>query len=153
MIDTPDLIAFTPGLAVGGEPPSTPGMTAAELRMTRERLGLTSEVCAEMLALYDAEQVDADALAKARRSAERKMRRWEQGQNQIPETVREGMELLERVHLSTVIELVKQLDAAESKVLAIPAGDTANFPGGWWRAVAYEVAVRVPGLRIKYADA
>lgn len=153
MIDTPDLIDFTPGLRVGDPMPNAP-MTGAELRSIRERLGLTSETCALMLGLYDAEALKGDpaALAKARRTAERKMRRWEQGQNPVASNVPEGIELLQRVQASMMADLVERLVAADSLVLTIPAGDTANFPGGWWRALAGAMQEEVAGLRIVYAD-
>lgn len=145
LIDVTTILAAAPQVQVGTHPTpdGTQPMTAAEFRMTREYLGLTG-----------------DQLAALTGRDARTIRRYESGAQVVPDEVRLDIELLEQVHASIVAALVAQLAVARENVLTIPTphkADGANeavggLPRSWWRSVAYEVALQVPGLHVRYSD-
>lgn len=127
----------TPGLRVGGvpEPDGDQPMSPAEFKMVREAWGWTLDAIAAYLT------VDP-----------RTVRRWEAGRSRIPDGVREAMELLEEHLVALVDELAGLLRDASDVVLEVPAGDAGGLPAACWRAVAYRVSERVPGLYVTYGD-
>lgn len=128
-----------PAVTVGGfpEPDGTQPMSPAEFRMVREGLGLTGDGIAEYLGLTSGRQV----------------RKWEAGTAPIPDGVRVELEKLEEVASGLVAGLVAELRDAADCVLSIPAHDTEGSPAGWWRMIAWRVALEVPGLYVRYSDA
>lgn len=117
-------------------------MCSLELVTVREALGLTR-----------------DALARDLGVSRESVTSWELGRRNIPYEIRGAIDRLETYTASIVEQLVGQLTlAADKPVLGVyardddmpaPPSDAPLTPTArWWRAVAYEVARQVPGLRI-----
>ncbi|WP_043654507.1 helix-turn-helix domain-containing protein [Nocardia thailandica] len=116
-------------------------MTAAEFKVVREYLGLTTR--------WLSEQFNVD---------ERSVQRWEGGQRVIPEAVREAMEALEAHAGEMVGRLVAVLnDMAEPAVLTYRTDrefhqhfPEETRPAAWHRAVVARAVQEVPGVSIDY---
>jgi len=117
-------------------------MTPAELRVVREWLGLTGEALGALIGVQD-----------------RTVRRWEAGQDRVPEGARLDIERLEDMAAAAVGAVVDQLaDAREVRMLTYRTNDDfwahrpelAPHPASWHRAIAARVAQEVPGLAIDY---
>lgn len=128
------------------DPPGMPEderMTAAELRVTREFLGLTPEWLAEHL------EVSA-----------RTVRHWEAGKYAIPDGVRLEVEDLEARTTGFIGGIVEKLMDIPDPVVVTYRSDAEyeaahpeiEFPASWHRAVIARVAQDVSGLGIAYAD-
>lgn len=126
------------------DPPGMPEderMTRAELRVVREALGLTGDWLAAHLGV-----------------SPRTVRHWEAGRYAIPDGVRLELERMEAVAAGVVEEGVKRLRDAPEPTLAVYASDEdvraahadSPWPAAWHRAVAYRIALEVPGLSIVY---
>lgn len=116
-------------------------MTAAELRVVREYLGLTIEwLCADL---------DVQG---------RTGRRWESGESPIPDGVRARIEEIEQQTAALVDEAIAACrDAREPEMLTYRSDadyrmhhPEAAWPASWHRAVVGRVAQEVPGLVIDY---
>jgi DNA-binding XRE family transcriptional regulator len=122
--------------------PADERMTAAELRVVREYLGLTG-----------------DALAAHLGVSSRTLRHWEAGVYAIPDGVREEIEDLEEVTARAVDDAVAQLMDVPDPVAVVYRTDDEyhhahpeiTLPASWQRAVVARAAERVPGLGIDYA--
>jgi transcriptional regulator with XRE-family HTH domain len=119
-------------------------MTPAELRVIREWLGLTGEALGQLVGVQD-----------------RTIRRWESGQDRIPDGARLDIEHLESLATEAVEALTSQLrDAAEISTLTYRTNEDfwahrpalAQYPASWHRAIIARVAHEVPGLEIGYAQ-
>jgi len=116
-------------------------MTAAEMRVVREYLGLTTRWLADHLQV-----------------AERTVHRWENAQSPIPDGVRVAIELLEQATARHVSAAVAACNDAGDPALATYRTDQdyrrhhpeQPWPAGWHRAVCARVAQEVPGLAIDY---
>lgn len=118
-------------------------MAAAELRVVREYLGLTTRWLADHLAV-----------------AERSIHRWESGDPRypIPDRVRLHVEQLEARTADVVTATVDACnDARDPAILTYRTDQDYRvhhpeqpWPASWHRAVAARVAQEVPGLAIEY---
>lgn len=116
-------------------------MTAAELRVVREWLGLP-----------------APWLAAHLQVAERAVSRWESGASVVPDGVRLEVERLERVtaeHVDTAVRAAEDARDPELLTYRTDADFRAHhagqlWPASWHRAVCARVAHEVPGLVITY---
>lgn len=126
------------------DPPDMPQderMTAAELRVVREFLGLTPEWLAEHLNVTG-----------------RTVRHWERSKYHIPDGVRLEIEDLEYRTGTFVSGVIEQLmDLPDPAVVTYrsdaeyhAAHPDVPFPASWHRAVVARVAQEVPGLSIDY---
>lgn len=113
-----------------------PAMTAAELRIAREDLGLTAEWLAAWLGV-----------------ALRTVRRWEHGHAVIPDSVVGEMSALTYMADEQIAQWVKVLRADPEAVLRIPReGDVDGWPASWWRAAAARIIEEVEDLRVVYSQ-
>lgn len=124
--------------------PDDERMTAAEFRTVREWLGLTGDALAAWLGVNP-----------------RSARRWEQGEQPIPDGVRLNIEELEAHTAKNVTAAVSQLmDAPEPTAVVYRDDETfwAAHPEArpltaqWHRRVIARAAQEVPGLAIDYRD-
>lgn len=115
-------------------------MTPAELRVTREFLGLTGDCLAAILDVNP-----------------RTVRSWEQGRDPIPDRIRVEVEHIEHVTATAVGELVAALEqTADPTVTVYPTDadmhrarpDTAHLTARWWRHVVARACLEVPGVDI-----
>lgn len=123
------------------ELPPDERMSAAELRVVREHLGLTTRWVAARLDVQ-----------------ERTVHRWESGESPIPDGVRMQVEAWkDDTAQSATVGVAALLDARDPVVVTYrtdidylahePAG---GWCASWHRAVVARVAQEVPGLRIGY---
>lgn len=125
----------TPGLTVGGSPSSpAPTLTAAEVAMIREGLGFTR----------------AD-LSKHLGVSVQTIGHWEFGKYAVPKGVGLELEDLEGEWIDHVEQLVATLQDAADVGLTITRG-AGDRPDGYWRSIAHQVSMRVPGLHVAYAE-
>ncbi|GGU62273.1 Aca2/YdiL-like domain-containing protein [Streptomyces lavendofoliae] len=128
------------------DPPGMPEddrMTAAELKVVREYLGLTGDWLAAHLGV-----------------SPRTVRHWEAGKYAIPDGVRLAVEDLEQRTAQFVAGVVEKLmDLPDPGVVTYrddaeyhAAVPESEFPASWHRAVIARVAQEVPALAIAYAD-
>ncbi len=119
-------------------------MTAAELRVIRERLGITGEWLAAYLGVQG-----------------RTWRRWEAGTSPIPDAVTRALEELTAMTEGAAAQIVAQLrDTTDPAVIVYRTDEDywrAN-PGdarlaSWHRAVAARVLEEIPDLHIDYREA
>lgn len=118
-------------------------MSGATLRVTRERLGLTTRWLAEHLDV-----------------AERTVHRWENEHSTIPPGVRRAVEHLAEETEQMVAENVAELLGTDRAVVETYRTDEhlarhrpdASWPASWHRALVGRLALEVPGLGIVYAD-
>lgn len=124
------------------EAPGNPGgqlipdnsLTAAELRIARESLGLTLEAAAKILCVN-----------------ERTFRRWEFGYTPVPEGVAEEIADWCEFADQVVDQLVARLLRDPAPVLSVlKEGEADGFPASWWRAIASRVLDEVPDARAIY---
>lgn len=122
-------------------------MTAAEFRITRERLG-----------------VPGDWLATELGVTERTVRRWENGSSTIPTGVVEQLSTLVATTEDFIGDVVAQLrknpmlDGDGAQWVTTYASDAAyreeqpdlSWPAGWHRAAMGRVAERAPSVRITF---
>lgn len=119
-------------------------MTAAELRVVREYLGLTGDWLAEHLHV-----------------SPRTVRHWEHGKYAIPDGVRAEIELLETVTADMVtagVDAYHDLPDPTEMPLTTYRTDAdyrghhpeVAWPASWHRAVCARIAQEVPGLTIIY---
>jgi len=126
-----------PGLTVGGSPaPNAATLTAAEVAMIREGLGYTRADMAKHLG------VSVQTIGH-----------WESGKYAVPKGVGVELEDLEGEWLDLVNRLARHLLDAGQSTLTIPREATADRPAGWWRSIAHQVTLQVPGLDVTYSDA
>jgi hypothetical protein len=119
-------------------------MTAAELRVVLEFLGLPQDWLAAQLDVQD-----------------RTVRRWLAGTTPIPEFVRETIESYEAATADAVTAGIDQLgDLPDPAILTFRSDDDyrqahpdAEWPASWHRAVVARIAQEVPGLPIQYWSA
>lgn len=127
-----------------GDPPGMPEggrMTAAELRVVREHLGLPIEW-----------------LARHLRVTERTIRRWERGVSPIPDGVRLEVAAMEQQTAQHIGAAVDAAMASPDPVMLTYRSDTdyrthhpeLEWPASWHRAVVARVAQEVPALVIDY---
>ncbi|MFG2970844.1 helix-turn-helix domain-containing protein [Streptomyces sp. NPDC048288] len=127
------------------DPPGMPAderMSAAELRVVREFLGLTPEWLASHLSV-----------------SARTVRHWEAGKYAIPDGVRLEVEDLEARTGEFVTGVVEKLmDLPDPGVITYrddaeyhAAHPESEFPASWHRAVVARIAQDVPALAIAYA--
>ena len=119
-------------------------MTAAEMRVVREHLGLTRLWLAQHLAV-----------------AERTVARWEDDVSPIPDGVRVEIERVEQATadaVTIIIEAYEDMrDPTEVPLLTYRTDEDYRahhpevaWPASWHRAVCGRVADEVPGLTIDY---
>lgn len=121
--------------------PDDERMTAAELKVVREFLGLSG-----------------DWLASHLKVSGRTVRHWEEGKYGIPDGVRLEVESLEARTGEFVAGVINALmDLPDPGVLTYrsdaeyhAATPENAWPASWHRAVVARVAQEVPGLRIAY---
>lgn len=118
-------------------------ITAAELRVWLDWLGLTQPAAAAVLG------VRHDTI-----------RRWVTGREPIPIRVADELEQIEQATAAAVGELIAALsDAADPAVLiyrtdadlAAARPELAAYGAGWWRMVVARATAEVPGVHIDYA--
>lgn len=127
-------VAATPDAA-------TDRMSAAEFRVVRESLGLTTRWVAEFLEV-----------------AERTVHRWEGGQSPIPDGVRRTMRYVEGNTADAVAAKTETCRVNPTRPLLTYRTDaeywaehpTRSYPASWHRALAARVAREIPGLAIDY---
>lgn len=118
-------------------------MTDAELRCTREHLGVTGDWLAGRLGV-----------------SPRSVRHWEAGTYPIPDGVRDEVEALEQEQAAFVTDVIGEVMAGDDTALIVYRDDVAfraEHPGspwsaGWHRAAMARVARTVPGLQLRYLD-
>jgi hypothetical protein len=126
------------------DPPGMPDderMTRAELKVTREYLGLSTEALGVYLEV-----------------AGRTVRHWEDGRYPIPDGARLEIEALEQHTVEAVGRIIDELMDLPDPTLTTYATDadyqTAHpdqkLTAQWHRAVCARVAQEVPGLSITY---
>lgn len=116
-------------------------MSGAELRCTRECLGLTTRWLAQHLSV-----------------AERSVHRWEAETQRIPEGVADEVQRLSALTYEARSELTdKMFDLPEFCVITYRSdGDyrahepESDWPASWHRALCARLADEVTGLRISY---
>jgi hypothetical protein len=121
--------------------PADERMTAADLKVVREWLGLPTRWLAEHLGVQ-----------------ERAVHRWEAGVSPIPDGVRLAVERLEQQTAAFVGAAVDALgDARDPGMLTYRTDDDYRahhpqqpWPASWHRAVVARVAHEVPGMAIDY---
>lgn len=131
--------------APGTEPGASPVMTAAELRATRELLGLTAEWLADQVGV-----------------ALRTVRRWEHGQSPVPPGVAADVAALAEDTADFVGQVVDELrgtaDEDPEPWLITYATDEAYraehpdqpWPASWHRAAMARVVDAYPAARLRY---
>ena len=118
-------------------------MTAAEFRVAREWLGLSSEWLAAHLGV-----------------SARTIRHWEAGRHPIPDGVRLEIEHLEMHTREVVGRAVDALASAPDSAIVTYRSDAAYraahpgavFPASWHRRAVARAVLEVPGLRVVYQD-
>ncbi len=121
--------------------PDDERMTAAEFRVVREYLGLTTRWLADRLGVQ-----------------ERTVQRWEAGASPIPDGVRLAIEQLEADTAQYVDQAVQALlDLPDPGLLTYRSDADYHqhhpeqpWPASWHRATVARVAERVPALVIDY---
>ncbi len=116
-------------------------MSGAELRVVREHIGLT-----------------VDWLAAHLHVAPRSIHRWEAGERDIPDGIRDAVETLEARTAEHVTAAVEACNTSRDPALATYRTDgeyrahhpELTWPASWHRAVVARVAQEVPGLVIGY---
>ncbi|MFI8944103.1 helix-turn-helix domain-containing protein [Streptomyces syringium] len=117
-------------------------LTAAELRIAREQMGLTG-----------------DHLAKLLRVNPRTLRSWEAGRDEVPGRIRPEIAELKQATDKAVADLVASLDGEDDAVLITFRNDEdylaahrgSQWNASWHRQVCARAAERA-GARIDYAD-
>ena len=131
-----------PADMAGSDPFQDEPMTAAELRVVTEWLGLRQRDVAAILGVN-----------------ERTVRSWLAGRYLIPEGVREQVEQIEAATGAAVGELVSALqDSRDPAVLAYRTDEEMwaarpeimPYPAGWWRMVIARAVTEVPGVKIDF---
>ena len=111
-------------------------LTAAELRIAREDLGLTVDWVAGWLGV-----------------TERLVRKWEAGTVVIPARRAEQIGRLTDEADRVIADLVERLRDLPDPVLTIPReGVVDGWPASWWRAIAARVIEDVDGLRVTFQE-
>ena len=111
-------------------------LTAAELRIAREDLGLTVDWVAGWLGV-----------------TERLVRKWEAGTVVIPARRAEQIGRLTDEADRVIVDLVERLRDLPDPVLTIPReGVVDGWPASWWRAIAARVIEDVDGLRVTFQE-
>lgn len=118
-------------------------MTAAELKVTRESLGLSGDWLATHLGVNS-----------------RTVREWEQGRRPVPDWVRLEVEDLEQFTAELVGDVVERLMGVDEPEIVTYRSDDeyhticqgVSFPASWHRAACARVAKEVPALSIVYAS-
>lgn len=118
-------------------------MTAAELRVRRERLGITGEWFASYLGVQG-----------------RTWRRWEAGTSPIPDTVPRALDELTAMTSRAAEQVVAQLSGTPNPSVVVYRTDDdywRTYPGetrlaSWHRAMIARVLEQVPDLRIDYSE-
>lgn len=117
-------------------------LTAAELRTTREQLGLTGDHLAKMLGVNP-----------------RTLRSWEQGRDPVPGRIRPEIAELKEATTKAVADMVTAFEDADDDVLITYRSDeeylAANRGGRWtasWHRQVCARAAQQTGARIDYAD-
>ncbi|MEV6219882.1 hypothetical protein [Nocardia sp. NPDC051833] len=116
-------------------------MTAAEFKVVREFLGLTTRWLADELGIQ-----------------ERTVQRWDGGQSTVPEWARERIEAIETETAELVSASIDHLsDARDPGILTYRSDNDyrshhpeLRWPASWHRAVIARVAQEVPGLAIEF---
>lgn len=124
--------------------PEDERMTAAELRVIREYLGLTIEWLCGHLGVQG-----------------RTGRRWEAGTHPIPDGVRLEVQRIEEQTTQIVTAAIAAcMDAPDPMVLTYRTDEEyrahhpeQSWPASWHRAVTARIAQEVPGLEIDYWSA
>ena len=120
-------------------------MTPADLKATRERLGLSGDA----LGSYLTPQV-----------AGRSVRRWEEGRHPVPEHVAKQVRQLERVTDAHVDDLAERVRSISDPVIMVYRVDSdlhsalpelACYTAEWHRGVAKRAALRI-GAHLKFPD-
>ncbi|MEU9761732.1 DUF1870 family protein [Streptomyces sp. NPDC047987] len=117
-------------------------LTAAELRITREQLGLTGDHLAKLLGVNP-----------------RTLRSWEQGRDPIPGRLRPEIAALKEETARAVADMVAGLDDADEDVLItyrndeefLAANKGSRWSASWHRQVCAHAADQTDA-RINYAD-
>lgn len=138
-----------PGLSIGYNrqdevPRSEETMTSAELRVVRERLGLSNEDLATLL------NVKVELVSS-----------WESGTVEIPVPILLAMERQEVVAANEVTRLINELNDArdvgvvtfrtdEDFRLAMP--HISNYPATWHRSIVARACQEVVELRVEFWD-
>ena len=118
-------------------------MTAAELKVARESLGLSGDWLATHLGVNS-----------------RTVREWEQGRRPVPDWVRLEVESLEQFTAELVGDVVERLMGVDEPEIVTYRNDNeyrticsgVMFPASWHRAACARVAKEVPALSIVYAS-
>jgi DNA-binding transcriptional regulator YiaG len=123
--------------------PTAEAMTAAELTVMREFLGLTGDWLAEHLGV-----------------SPRTVRHWEAGKYAIPDGVKKEIESLKHRTNQYISKVTDELTDVTDPVLASYRTDKdyhaahpdMRLPARWYRAVLARVAQEIPTLTIVYRD-
>ena len=119
-------------------------MTAAEIRVVTEFLGLSQRDLAAVLGV-----------------GERWVRKWFRGERAVPDGARREIEAIEAATGRAVGELVSALrDASDVGVVVYRRDDEMwaarpewePYPASWWRMVAARAAQEVPGVEFAYPE-
>lgn len=118
-------------------------MSDAELRVTRDRLGLSGDRLAALLGVTS-----------------RTLRHWEEGRYRVPTGVTAEVDQMVQAADDAVAALVADLREQDAPTVTVWRTDPEyqqqaadpRWSAGWWRAIAGRAAVQVPGTRIVYAD-
>lgn len=110
-------------------------MSAAEFRITRERLGLSTDTLSNRFDVHL-----------------RTIRRWEHGHSPVPDGIRDELQDLTTEATRQVAHLVAALEDTDQPTLTIPDRDT-DWPASWWRMIAGRVTDQLPTVRVRYPNA
>ena len=132
-----------PERAVTVTPDPNPEITGAELRIWRDRLGLSGDLLAEIIGV-----------------APRTLRRWEYGQSPVPSGVAQEMLAIEAETTAMVAEMIDGLTRDADGVAwvytyptdeaLLTADPEVEWSAGWHRACAGRVADQVESVRVGY---
>lgn len=110
-------------------------LSAAEFATIRQGVGFTA------LEL-------ADRLGVSRQA----VHHWEVGKRQVPRGVAEEMEALEALFVDHCEAALEGVRSDRDGHMTIPRGIAGGFPAGWWKAVAFQVSLRLPAVGIDWGD-
>lgn len=108
-------------------------ITAAELAMIREGIGLSREHLAVRLGV-----------------SVRTIGHWEAGKYPVPAGVATEVKVIEREWTEEVEAAVARHADATGRTMLLPRTGTPEKPAAWHRSIAFHVCLRLPGTIVDY---